>query len=333
MERIRWGILATGIIADIVASDLKDTKDAEMVAVASRSQAKADAFGKKWGIPKRYPNYQSLAEDPDVDVVYIATPHSHHYENMLMCLEAGKHVLCEKAFTLNSAQAEECIVLAREKNLFLMEAMWMRFNPAIDRVKGWVQEGLLGDIRLLTADFCLNKAYEPAHRLYNPELGGGALLDLGIYPLSFATFMLGYPQNITGQAHLSKDGVDILDTYQLTYENGATASLVCGLGIYNPCEAFIAGDKGYIRVHERFYRPDRLTLHFDGQKPREFEIPYRGNGYVYEIEEVHACLREGRMESKIMPLDETLKLMRIMDGLRAEWGVVYPGEHRGQYHG
>jgi predicted dehydrogenase len=326
MKPIRWGILATGSIADTVASDLKDSKDAQMVAVASRNQEKADAFGKKWGIPNRYPNYQALVEDPDVEVVYIATPHSLHYENMLLCLQAGKHVLCEKAFTLNARQAAECIQLARQKELFLMEAMWMRFNPAIQRVRQWVQDEELGDIRLLLADFCINVDYDPASRLYNPELGGGALLDLGIYPLSFATFMLGLPKSTSGHAHLSPDRVDVNDAYLLTYDNGAAAALACGLGFTKPHEAFIAGNKGYIKVHDPFFHPDRLTLHINGKKPQDLKIPYRGKGYIYEIEEVHACLRDGRTESKIMPLDETLELMRMMDGLRLEWGVVYPNE-------
>jgi predicted dehydrogenase len=328
MKPIHWGILATGHIADTVASDLKDTKSAEMLAVASRTQAKADAFGNKWGIPKRYASYQALAEDPEVDVVYIATPHSFHYESMLMCLQAGKHVLCEKAFTLNAKQAVECIALARQNNLFLMEAMWMRFNPAIQRVREWVKEGVLGEIHLLQADFCLNIAYDPLHRLYNPELGGGALLDLGIYPLSLALHILGLPKSFGGLAHLSPDGVDVLDLYQLTHEAGAVANLACGLGFHKPREAFIAGNKGYIKVHEPFFRPDCLTLHLEGKKPQELKIPYRGKGYVHEIEEVHRCLRDGRSESKVMPLDETLELMNIMDRLRSDWGVVYPGEDR-----
>lgn len=326
MKPIRWGILATGHIADIVASDLKDSKDAEMIAVASRNQPNADAFGKKWSISKRYASYQALVEDPDVEVVYIATPHNLHYENMLQCLQAGKHVLCEKAFTLNARQATECIALARQNNLFLMEAMWMRFNPAIQRVREWVLDGVLGDIRLILADFCLNRGYDPLHRLYNPELGGGALLDLGIYPLSFTTYMLGSPKSIGGQAALSPDGLDVLDIYQLTYEDGISAALICGLGLSKPREAFIAGDKGYVKVHDPFFRPDHLTLHLEGKKPQEFKIPYSGKGYVHEIEEVHACIRDGRIESEIMPLDETLELMSMMDKLRADWGVVYPGE-------
>lgn len=326
MKPIRWGILATGSIANTVASDLKITKDAQMVAVASRTQEKADAFGKKWGIPKRYPNYQALVEDPDVDVIYIATPHSLHYENMLLCLQAGKHVLCEKAFTLNARQAAKCIQLARQKNLFLMEAMWMRFNPAVQQVKKWVQEEVLGDIRLILADFCIDVVYDPASRLYNPKLGGGALLDLGIYPLSFATFMLGIPQTTSGHAILSQDGVDINDAYLLTYANGAMAALACGIGFTKPHEAFIAGSKGTIKVHHSFFHPDRLTLHLQGKDPKELKIPYRGKGYVYEIEEVHACLRQGRTESQLMPLDETLELMKLMDSLRLDWGVTYPGE-------
>ncbi|GAB4574869.1 MAG: Gfo/Idh/MocA family oxidoreductase [Anaerolineae bacterium] len=326
MERFRWGILATGNISTSMAAALQAMPEAEMIAVGSRSQASADAFGEKWGIPHRYASYEAVAADPEVDVIYIGTPHSHHYENMLMCLEAGKHVLCEKAFTLNARQAQECIDLARRKGLFLMEAMWMRFIPAIAQVRDWVAANQIGDVRLISADFCFPLAYDPAHRLYDPALGGGALLDLGIYPISFTTMLLGLPDQMTGHAHLSPTGVDEMDTFTFVYDSGASAQLSCSMRLAKPQEAIVAGTEGYIRVHEPFFRPDRLTLAIAGQEPQTVTRPFSGNGYAHEVAEVHACLRTGRTESAIMPLDETLALMRLMDDLRADWGVRYPGE-------
>jgi predicted dehydrogenase len=326
MKPIRWGILATGNIANHMAGALRETPEAEIVAVASRAQETAEAFGEKWEIPRRYATYAALAEDPDVDVIYIATPHSQHYQNMLLCLHAGKHVLCEKAFTLNAGQASECIALARRKNLFLMEAMWMRFFPAMVQVRKWLHQGVLGEIRLVQADFFLHRPFDPQHRHYNPELGGGSLLDLGIYPLSLATMVLGFPQKIHSHAHLSPTGVDELAAIVMTYENGAAALLASGLRVYKPREAFILGTKGYIKVHDTFFMPDRLTLELDGERPLARHCPSTGSGYIHEVEEVHACLRAGKTESSIMPLAETLKMMELMDGLRAEWGVRYPGE-------
>lgn len=330
MDPIRWGILATGNIANQMAQALTSSKDAEIVAVASRSKESAEAFGKKWNIPNRYATYQALVDDPDVDIVYIATPHNFHYENMQMCLKADKHVLCEKAFTLNATQAEECIDLARQKNLFLMEAMWMRFFPAIVQVRRWLQEGLLGDVRFLQADFCLKIPFDPQHRLYNPHLGGGALLDLGIYPLSFTTMVLGLPNEVRSYAHMSKTGVDELDTMQLIYDRGASASLSCSMRVYQPREAFIVGPRGYIKVHNIFFCPDRLTLHITGQDPQDSSFPIDGNGLIYEVQEVHSCLQAGKTESTIMSLNETLELMKLMDSIRAEWGFQYPEEQNKQ---
>ncbi len=326
MKAIRWGILATGGIAHKLAESIRVSEDGEMVAVASRTQEKADAFGDKWHVPRRYPTYEALAADPEVDVIYIATPHSHHYENMLMCLEAGKHILCEKAFTLNAAQAEECIALARANNLFLMEAMWMRYLPAILQARRWVDEGRIGDVRLVKADFCINVRYDPAHRLYNPHLGGGALLDLGIYPLSFTTMLLGLPDEVTATAHKSPEGVDELDAITLRYGNQVLAQLTCSMRITLPIEATIIGSEGNIRVHSPFFRPGALSLHQPGKAPKNHLIPYRSNGYIHEVEEVHGCLRAGLTESAQMTLAETLALMRLMDRMRANWGFRYPGE-------
>ena len=326
MSKFRWGILATGSIASQLAEALNMSGEAEVLAVASRTQESADAFGERWDIPRRYPSYEELAQDPDVDVIYIATPHNLHYENMLMCLGAGKHVLCEKPLTLNAAQAAECITMARKKGLFLMEAIWMRFFPAIKQVQEWVQTGEIGQVRMVHADFCIDIPYDPAGRLYDPALGGGALLDLGIYPLSFSTLLLGFPKEIDGQAVMSPTGVDELTSFSMQYQNGVLAHLSCSSRVHKPVEAFVTGTQGYIKVHEHFFFPDRLTLNKYNQEPQEVHLPYRGNGYIYEVEEVHACLKAGQIESAIMPLDDSFKQMKLMDTLREKWGLRYPGD-------
>ncbi len=324
---IRWGILATGSIAHALAQAIQDSTGGVLTAVGSRSLESANQFADKWDIPHRHASYEALANDPDVDVIYIATPHSHHYDNMKLCLNAGKHVLCEKAFTLNAQQAAECIALARQKKLFLMEAMWTRFLPAVQQVRDWVSTGRIGDVRLVQADFCFNLPYDPAHRLYNPNLGGGALLDLGIYPLSFTTMLLGFPTQTQSHAHRSPTGVDELDNMLLIYEGGATASLTCSMRLDRPREAFIVGTARYIKVHDPFFYPTELTLYDkETDESEHFSIPFSSNGYVGEVEEVHKCLREGKTESDIMSLDETLNLMKLMDGFRAEWGIEYPQE-------
>lgn len=330
MDKISWGILATGNIANNIAQALSNMPDARMVAVASRTQEKADAFGEKWKIPKRYNTYEALAHDPDVQVIYIASPHNHHYENMRMCLAAGKHVLCEKPLTLNAQQAEACIRLSREKNLFLMEAMWMRFFPAMAHIRAWLEAGRIGDIRLIQADFCINVPFDAAHRLYNPALGGGALLDLGIYPISFAAMALALDQveSVRSFAHLGATGVDEWDNLILAYKTGASAALSCGFHAYKPREAFIVGTQGYIKVHNIFFRPDDVTLHLSGEEPQVLHFPFRDNGYTHELQEVHDCLRANQLESKIMPLAETVQIMRFMDQLRDAWGIVYPDEHK-----
>ena len=325
MTTYRWGILGTGNIANALARALTDAPDAALVAVASRTQQRADAFGQKWRIPRRHAGYAALAQDDEVDIVYIATPHSEHAANMRLCLAAGKHVLCEKAFTLNARQAQEMVALARANSLFLMEAMWMRFFPAMARVRRWLRDGAIGEPRLLTADFCVELPYDPQGRIFNPALGGGALLDLGIYPLSLASMILGEPDSFRTYAHLGATGVDELDAITLIYPR-ATAQLSCSMRIHKPREAFIVGSGGYIKIHDIFFRPLGLTLQRTGREAETVVVPYESNGYIHEVEEVHACLRAGKTESATMPLDETVALLRLMDALRARWGVVYPGE-------
>lgn len=325
-EPIKWGILSTGGIAHSMAEALTYMPDAQITAVGSRTQQSADAFADQYDIPNRHATYEALAVDPDVDVIYIATPHAFHYENMLTCLNAGKHVLCEKAFTLTHANAQKALDLAREKNLFVMEAMWMAFFPAIAQIQEWITNGTIGDVRLIQADFCINLPYDPKHRLYNPELGGGALLDLGVYPLTFATTFLGFPDDTASFAQLGQTGVDEIDSILLSYNGGATADLNCTMRFHKPIEAYIFGTKGHIKVHNVFFRPDHLTLHLNGQEPQEHHFPIESNGYVYEAAEVHHCLRAGKTESDIMSWERTLKMMALMDSLRHEWGVYYANE-------
>jgi predicted dehydrogenase len=306
---------------------MTDQPDAEIVAVGSRTQASADAFGDQWDIPRRYGSYEALANDPDVDVVFIGTPHTFHYENMLLCLNAGKHVLCEKPLTINAAQADECIKLARQKGLFLMEAMWTRFLPAIRAFNDQLSEGMLGEVRLVQTALSLPFPFDPKHRLYDPYLGGGALLDLGIYPISFTHMILGTPDRMLSHAHLGETNVDELATIIFVYEGGQSAALTASQRLVQPVEAVVAGTEGYARVHHRFFQADRFSVRMGREDEEQvFVHPYESNGYIHEVRAVQDCLRAGSLESDLMPLEESLTIMRLMDELRAGWGVVYPGE-------
>lgn len=323
MEPIRWGILTAGNISNQFAKGLQVLPDAEIVAVGSSSQAKSDEFADKYDIPHRHEGYEALVNDPDVDVIYIGSPHSHHYDHMKLCLNAGKHVICEKAFTLNAAQAEECINLAQEKGLFLMEAMWTRYLPAVVQLRQWLADGVIGTPEFVQIDFSFYKAFEAAHRLYNPDLGGGALLDLGIYNVSFASMVLGLPDRVHSHMMLAESGVDRKTSMMLEYDNGATAMLMCGFVASLPRDAFISGTKGWIQVKDPFYKPTQLVLHLNGEDAQTFEFPIESTGYQFEAAEVMSCIRAGKLESDVMPLAETLALMQLMDEIREPWGVKY----------
>ncbi|MDJ0952414.1 MAG: Gfo/Idh/MocA family oxidoreductase [Acidimicrobiia bacterium] len=321
---LRWGIIATGNIAASMAAALHRVPEAEIVAVASRSMEAAESFGSSWDIPRRYDSYAAMVGDDDVDVVYVATPHAYHHENVVAALRAGKHVLCEKPLTLNAAQAAECAALARAQGLFLMEAVWMRFFPAITRLVAVVGDGAVGEVELLVADFCLDVPFDPTHRLYNLDLGGGALLDLGVYPLSFATMLLGAPQTVEGRARVGATGVDETNSVTLTFASGAIAQLASSCRSYKPHTAHIIGREGRIEVPD-FFHPGGFVIHRHGGR-EEVRVPAWGNGYVHEVEEVHRCIRAGLTESPVLPLAETVATMELMDELRRDWGVVYPGE-------
>ncbi|MCX5081368.1 Gfo/Idh/MocA family protein [Streptomyces sp. NBC_00401] len=328
-ERVRWGVLATGGIAASFTANLLDMPDAEVVAVASRSDASAKAFAERFGIPRAYGDWSSLAEDEDVDVVYVATPHSAHRAAAGLCLEAGRAVLCEKAFTLNSREAEELVTLARSRDLFLMEAMWMYCHPLIRRLKALVDDGAIGEVRTVQADFGLAGPFPPAHRLRDPAQGGGALLDLGVYPVSFAHLILGEPSEVTARATLSDEGVDLRTGMLLSWENGAHALLNCSIDAGTPVTASITGSKGRIDIPHGFFYPDRFVLHRDGREPQEFTAePGDGprDSLRHEAGEVMHRVRAGDTESPLVPLAGSLAVMRTLDSVRERIGVRYPSE-------
>ncbi len=324
-EIINWGILGPGSIAQRFAKGLQSVPDAKLYAVGSRSLQKADEFADKHDAPKRYSSYEELAADPDVQAVYIATPHPQHKDAALLCLNHGKAVLCEKPFTVNAKEAAEVIELARAKDLFLMEGMWARFFPGMVRVRELLASGAIGEARMLQADFGFRTDVNPEGRLFSPALAGGGLLDVGVYPISLASMIFGTPTGVSGQAQIGETGVDEMAAVTLKYAQGQLASIVTGVRINTPSEATIFGTEGSLKLHSPFWNPVKLTLSAGG-KTEELSVPFEGEGFNYEAQEVQSCLRAGKTESAIMPLDETLAIMQTLDTLRSQWGLKYPME-------
>jgi len=326
VKKVRWGILGTGAIARQFVQGLNSVPEAEVLAVGSRSSASAQEFADRRSIPRRHASYDDLASDPDVDVVYIATPHPFHAENATLCLEAGKAVLCEKPFCVNAAEAERVVELAREKRLFIMEGMWTRFFPLMEEVRRLVSEGDIGEVRMLNVDFGFRADLDPASRLFDQRLGGGALLDVGVYCVSFAAMILGRPSGSVGLSHLGETGVDEQASVVLEHEGGGLANLSIGIRTTTPQEATIMGTEGYVRIHAPWWRPKSMTIYRPKEESETVDAPVSGNGFNYEAAEVMRCLQAGKTESDVMPLDETISVMRTMDRIRAAWGLRYPGE-------
>ena len=326
-DSVQWGILSTGSIARSFVKGLEAVPDAEPVAVGSRTQHAADAFGDEFGIPRRHPNYAALANDPDVDVIYVATPHSLHKENSILCLKAGKPVLCEKPFTINRSEAEEIVAVAREAGLFLMEAMWTRFLPIMYQVRQWIQDGAIGEVRMVSADFGFGSTPgRTKSRLYDPALGGGALMDVGIYSLSFASMVFRRPPSrVMSMAHIGELEVDEQAGMMLGYDAGEMAMLFTSIQCGTTHWAHIMGTGGVIRIHPPYWRGTTATLVRDG-KETEVEHPYDGNGYNCQAEAVGRYLREGKLESDEIPLDETVAIMGTMDMIRDQIGLKFPME-------
>lgn len=325
---LRWGIIGCGQIAPKFFQCLEKTGEGHVVAAASKSLRRARRLQKKLGVPQVYGSYEEMLAREKLDSVYIATSHNFHYENAKLCLNHGLPVLIEKAFTRNQKEAEEVIALARAKNLFCMEAMWTRFNPSSAKVRELIAEGAIGEVRHLRADFCVKMSFfstkmAPWNRMYSPRLAGGALLDIGVYPIAFARMVFGRPpERISSSAKLAWTGVDATSEYTFDYPGGVRAELTSSFRKNGSRDAVITGTVGAISV-PNFSHTDQVVLIRDG---REELFECGANGFEHEIREVHRCLREGLAESPLMPLDETLETMRTMDTLRAQWGMSYPGE-------
>ncbi len=325
-QPFRWGIIGTGNIAGQFARGLSALPDHQLVAVGSRSQQSADAFGETFGVPHRHPTYEALVRDADVDAVYVSTPHTLHHANTLLALEHGKHVLCEKPFAINARESAEMIAAARSRNLVLIEAMWTRFLPGVVQARQWIADGKIGEVRALMADFGFRTEFDPQHRLFNPELGGGALLDVGIYPISLASAIFGPPATISSSVVLGSTGVDEQAAAVFGYTGGQVASLFFANRTNSPKEATILGTEGYITLHAPWFIAERVTLQRDGEEPVLFAPEPVGNGYNYEAAELARCVRAGEQETPMLPLDETLAIVQTLDAIRAEWGLVYPQE-------
>ncbi|WP_433214000.1 Gfo/Idh/MocA family protein [Dactylosporangium sp. CS-047395] len=321
-DRIRWGILSTGSIAATFAEDLKLLPDAELAAVGSRSTESAERFAAAHGVTRAHGSWQALVEDPDVDAIYVATPHSAHYEASMLALRAGKAVLCEKPFTLAVAESEEMVATARELGVFLMEAMWMRCIPAIRRMAEMVRDGAIGEPVAVHADFGMQGPFPETSRLRDRKLGGGALYDVGIYPVTFAHLFLGRPASVQAWARMSGGGVDENTGMLFGYDSGAVAALTCSLLGDTARTGIVTGTQGRIDVKRDFFHPHGFTLWRAGET-EEFELPYEGSGYQFEAAEVHRCLREGLLESPLVPLGETLDILRLLAEVSGIVGLDY----------
>ena len=325
---IRWGILGAGGIADIVGSDIARSPGSEIVAVAARDAARAATFAAARGIPRSYGSYADLVADADVDVVYIATTHAHHLEHALLALRAGKPVLVEKAFTLNARDARVVVAEARARNLFCMEAMWTRLNPLIRHAVALTAAGEIGDVLGVRADLSKRFPYDPAHRLYDLAAGGGALLDLGVYPATVVWMFLGRPDEVQAFGTLAATGADLTVTQQWRYDRGPIAQLFCTAAGPSPFGGLINGSAGWISIEPRLHRPQRIVVRRgDDTEVIEAE-PIPGNGYLLEVQEVERCLNEGRTESEHIPLDETVEILEVLDEVRRQIGVRYPADER-----
>ncbi|MFZ3452889.1 Gfo/Idh/MocA family protein [Arthrobacter sp. 7Tela_A1] len=330
---LRWGVVATGRIAARVTEDIARLEDAVLQAVSSRSQATAAEFADRFGFASSYyddeargKGYQQLFEDPDVDVVYIASPHAQHYELTREALEAGKHVLCEKSITINAAEMADLIDVASRHGVFLMEAVWSRFLPCINRLWEILASGELGDIRWVQADLGFPAPYDPASRLWDPAAGGGALLDLTIYPLTIAVGALGFPQRVQAAGALNSDGVDSQNALNLGYDSGAVAQLTSSLLASGPRTATISGSEGWVRTGAPLHNPVELHIQQHQGEARVERFQQVGNGYTYELREVTRCIQEGLTESPTMPLADSLRTMQLFDEVRAQLGVRYPND-------
>lgn len=332
-KQLRWGFLGAGGIADIIATDFQ-LAGLKIQAVGARDISRANAFGDRFNVPNRHEGYDALVNDPEVDIIYISTIHPLHAEQAILAIEAGKHVLVEKPFTLNAAQAARVRDAAKAKGVFVMEAMWTRFLPMMDEVFRVIKSGQIGAIKFVTADHSQHLPEKFVPRLWQPELGGGALLDLGIYQVSFFNRMLGKPNKVLANASISPLGVDLMTSAIFMYDNGVQAAMTTSMEVFGSMGASIVGETGRIDIDTRFYEQSTFTVYetdlsrgFGFQTvASRYEAKIDGRGMQYQAIEVERCIHAGLTESPIMPIDETVEILEIMDQIRAQTGVKYPGE-------
>lgn len=322
---MKVGILGAGSIAHKMAATISLMEGIEVYAVASRSLKKAEEFAKQYQIPKAYADYRAMAKDPSVDLVYIATPHSHHYAHVKLCLEQGRHVLCEKAFMINSSQAKEAVKLAKEKNLLLAEAIWTRYMPSRSIIRKAVESGMIGEVTSLTAN--LGYVIKNKERLVRSDLGGGALLDLGVYPVNFALMVFGddYAE-VSAEAVLSGQGVDLQNSITLKWKDGRMAVLHSNMQALTDRRGIIYGDKGYIQV-ENINNCEAVSVYdLDRNLVKRYEIPPQITGYEYEVEACLRAIENGETECSEMPLSDSVAVMELLDRIREILGIKYACE-------
>lgn len=320
---IKWGIIGLGNIAHKFAADLLIADGASLEAVASRDPQKARDFAQKYQSKKWYSSYQELVDDSEIDIIYIATPHTFHFKQTMMCLRSGKSVLCEKAFGMNTKEVESMITEAHNRNLFLMEALWTRFIPATEKLLELVDQNIIGEIKHIRADFGFIADKNPERRLFNKKLGGGSLLDVGIYPVYLSLLLLGLPIEIFAKAKMTESKVDSFCAMLFDYKNGAKAILESSIESATPVEAHIYGSKGSIKLHKNFHHSRKLTIKLNRQESKTLQLDYIGHGYYHEIMEVMSCLRNHKIENSKMPHQMSLNLIKTLDKVRSEIGLRY----------
>lgn len=325
MKQYKWGIIGPGTIAHKFVQALKTNKQAKTTAVLSRSEGRAKAFAQMYSIEKYFSKDIEFVHNSGIDIAYIATPHNFHLPFVKLCLENKINVVCEKPAGINEAEVQTMVSVAKQHNVFFMEAMWTQFFPLMREVLNQINKGIIGEVKLIDAKFCFQGEYNTKSRLLNPHLAGGALLDVGVYTLYFAQMILNkYPVHITGSAHIGDTGVDESSSYILRYDKGEMAVLTSAVRTKTIHDGLIYGTKGYIRIPD-FWNPDSFFVNKNG-KEQEYRFEHDENGFVYEIEEVHKCLNDGKTESSVITMSKSIEVARIMDKLRKQWGMKYPGE-------
>jgi len=323
-QQIHWAILGPGRIAEKFASAFTQVPEAKLYAVASRDALRSKVFAEKFNIPKVYANYEEMLADPVIDIVYIATPHTFHHEQTLLCLKNKKAVVCEKPLTLSAKQTMELVTASRATNIFLMEGMWTRFFPATLKALELVQQDAIGKINFIRADFGFSAPHDPHHRVLNLKLGGGAQLDVGVYPMFLALLIGGKPKTIQAISKLAITGADETTAAQLYFENGAIAHILSSIVVDTPKQAEIFGSKGSIIIQTPWHKSQEIRLRKNSGKEEIFKFPFEGVGFHYELHHATECLQRGLKESELMPLSLSIQMAEVADEILQQAGVIYP---------